>query len=1172
MTSTSRPNNATPQRLLLKPPGFPRMPFSSPMGEEIQSPTTPNTSRTPPQKQQTPPQPLINLENPGSEERHFALDKPSRGEWGRKKDDGPHKSKWPPLNIVTNLSKPPRSAPRRERNQDTSNLSHLPDNPRARSHQNSNTELKSSGSKGRLDDLKRAPSKISNLSPSDRAVVIGISIPSEDIGQHTISPDNSMNRSLEDDRCAQERSSSVTPTILVTPAKEESPWRRAASSMYSQAPFSNHDGIDSSVVPPIPSLPSHARRQSVDATPSEKKGNSDVRVRALSSCTVFEEDDSPGMGDPRTRLSEDSQPRRLRRPASNDSVATRHRSQGWWNQIISPFFPRSPMTFKFSPDRSEVPPLPSALEQTSPLNRDRKASIFEKEVSPLVPKSEGLGSSHTSWTDSSLEAECEKLALDFSHSLGSNKSASEQTREIPKQENSSVPCGLEGFGAAAEYFEACLYEMHSPEPYFECQNHVCSYGRVGPSMDADLQNGITKGWETPTGVPEGRSLGTVQAPSNRFSAAFTGALGIRPKGRPQSDATVIEDLDGTPAIEEARAAPILRIREPVRTPRQGHCDERAIADDKGEDSKPLPTNPPSPEKNASPEKGKPARKFVAVMPPHSSRRALDEPFSPEKSSPVQTSDRLKDAVPLKGLPRDGGASRNTQSTNTKDTTQERSSQRKSRQTTTLFDLYPPFREPARKEEIWEVKTKQLPPHKTNKRKSRNCFSRDKAMAQKNKWLLIAIAAALICMIILILILCLTLTRKGDKLPVQSQWLNITGYPPMPIGISTIAQPDAAKEVSGCVQPETMWSCALPKMQQQDISPNAPDQPNFRVEIRFQNGTNATASNGTSSVKRSAKIHVVSARRLFHRSILQVRSAFDSALFTPSPSPPSREEQAFLGNTTDDNHEPMDGEFTPFFMSFHSPTKLASSRLVQRQSKRATNTTDPFPDLSKEIPAPETNPDGTAASANLLPLPSAQPLRLYDRGLPTEHLGFYIYYDRSIFLKSTSPINGSDNGDGAVPDDKNGGADEAAASVRCTWAQTRFLVQIWTSKGGSAPLLPGNGTSPSSPRVAENSTSLSNSSANNFDRPGSFPYPITVTLDRHGGDVKTKAVYCYGLDEREKPVSSEKKLQVEDRAFGGKLVNASGGPFNEVNVTLAQGGPGGIDGGSGGCSCKWQNWR
>ena len=460
---------------------------------------------------------------------------------------------------------------------------------------------------------------------------------------------------------------------------------------------------------------------------------------------------------------------------------------------------------------------------------------------------------------------------------------------------------------------------------------------------------------------------------------------------------------------------------------------------------------------------------------------------------------------------------------------------------------------------------------------------DEKFSKKKKRLLWLLAVGLVAMIILILLLAMLLHRKGDSMLVQTQWLNITGYPPIPTGVSTIVQPNAVDEVAGCVSVPDMWSCALPKEQQQSFSLGAADQPNFRVEIRFENGTNATSSiNSSTTNKRSdSVINPVSAASFMRRRLLQLRDSLPSSLFTPSPSPPTQEDETFLGNTTDGNHAPFDGEYTPFFMTFDSPAPLPSaSRLVKRDtttssptttSKMAANTSDPFPDLASAIPAASTNRNGTASPANLYPFPSAQPLRLFDRGLSTEHYGFFTYFDRSIFLKSTGFFNGSTID---VPDDANGGALEDSAKVRCTWAETRFLVQIWTNKGNSYPLLPenGNATAQQSALTGRNATSLANSSANDLSRPGSFPYPVTITLDRHGGNIKTKEIYCYGLDDSERPENGEKKIQLEDRGYRGTPVNPASGPFGTNKVSLADGGPGGIDGGSGGCSCKWQNWK
>ena len=131
---------------------------------------------------------------------------------------------------------------------------------------------------------------------------------------------------------------------------------------------------------------------------------------------------------------------------------------------------------------------------------------------------------------------------------------------------------------------------------------------------------------------------------------------------------------------------------------------------------------------------------------------------------------------------------------------------------------------------------------------------------------------------------------------------------------------------------------------------------------------------------------------------------------------------------------------------------------------------------------------------------------------------------------------------------NGGSTEEAASLRCTFAQTRFLVQIWTRSQSSKPLL----------------QSSAQSGSNEFKRPGTCPFPVTVTIDRHGGDAAKKNLYCYTMesDGTIKNDASKRAFEFEDRGFGGNLVDGTQG---RQNVT----GP--IDGGSGGCSCKYQNW-
>ena len=384
---------------------------------------------------------------------------------------------------------------------------------------------------------------------------------------------------------------------------------------------------------------------------------------------------------------------------------------------------------------------------------------------------------------------------------------------------------------------------------------------------------------------------------------------------------------------------------------------------------------------------------------------------------------------------------------------------------------------------------------------------------------------------------------------HSIWVNITNYPPVPTGILTVARPNLVSNDSGCVNPSAMWSCAVPKEQQSVIVPNDPDQPNFVIAIRYEPTNSSSVQN-----------HV----------------------FQPAPQPPTVEEQTFLGNTTDHNAEPFAGENTPFIISFNPPTNAGGSsskmRILKRQGSAlssaagsATTTasgstsfgTNTIPNLATAIPIPETNPDGTAEPANLLPFPVYQPLRLYNRGLDNEHYGFYTYFERSIFLRSITIQNTTEQAQGNIPADADGGSAEMGATAVCTWRDTRFLVQIWTRKNSTQLLPKPTGGSPAG--------SSSTNSSTTFVRPGSFPYPVTITIDRHGGGLSTKMLFCYGMDEREHIDVNSRKFQPEDRASGGSLVNPALGPFTNVNVTIAQGGPGGIDGGSGGCGCQWQNF-
>ncbi|CAG7982472.1 unnamed protein product [Penicillium salamii] len=402
-------------------------------------------------------------------------------------------------------------------------------------------------------------------------------------------------------------------------------------------------------------------------------------------------------------------------------------------------------------------------------------------------------------------------------------------------------------------------------------------------------------------------------------------------------------------------------------------------------------------------------------------------------------------------------------------------------------------------------------------------------------------------VMIAIILAVTLTRKGTSTPVQSQWLNLTGYPPMPTGVSTIAGTEPQLEKSTCISPSSMWSCALPKSQHESNEPYDANQPNFRVSILFRNGTygNSTTVSSSANTRRMKR----------------------NDQFNPSPAAPGDSDQAFMGQYTDNNTAPYAGEETPFYMSMLSPVSLSSTN-IYRRSVDSNGTS--YPNISAIIPAPDENSDGSAAAAMLYPLPSAQPVRLYNRGQSNEHYGFYAYFDKSIFLTSQ---------DKSVSADSNGGTTKEKANYRCTWSQTRFLVQIWTqAEKMNRRLLPysnvtATSTSSASTPTSTSTTPTSSSSATDFSRPGSFPYPVTITVDRHGGAEKKKMLYCYPLQDDGHYNITAVQLQLEDRGIGGELVNPATGLFKGLsgtkNSTVED--YGGVDGGSGGCGCQWANW-
>ncbi|KAL1964806.1 hypothetical protein VTN77DRAFT_6308 [Rasamsonia byssochlamydoides] len=1007
------------------------------------------------------------------------------------------------------------------------------------------------------------------LSPSDGPIVIGLTVPYDETLHRKEMMDNSTSREL---------ATPVTPSIVITPARENAPWTfdnteprqpRAASSVYSQ-PTPHFGPKDSEQdVPPVPAIPafhSFVKGDGVDQVFSKQEIPSTRKQRSFSTdtVTVFDEDETPRSAVRGQSYSNESK-RQIAHRLSVNTDANRHQSQGWWTYLLSPLLSRSNTVASrktpVSTERPPVPPLSAASKESSEKWwEDKEISHF----SPDTPASTGTKQTEVvSWPDPGQRAVVNPET---------QNSTSGNFFETP---NVVVP-NYELHGSAAEYYQACAHDLFSKEPYFECINHVCSMtpaSRIRSGSQQNIADRSEKGlMENENGHDE-KGLALVADPNSGSDTVNPNNPFFQDTARSVPDVATESTAEAEPESQSvAESAAVPNTRESPRptvtaatraTESPVHATQTENSGSAVEESNAPAVPTPQQERDVStPEPppysaSRPVPRYRAVL--LSDYAVQPQPHSPGPESPAMQQAMSRGSIPMSQMQHSVSIHH-------------------------TFDLPPrPAPVPITRADIThpvtardkiENRRRRLEKEDAVGRKigglwrgrgpfsNKGCFGRPGREGRiRRRWYL-AISSLCLAIIVVAIVLATTLTRKGDATPVQSQWLNLTGYPPMPTGIMTIAGPEVQVENNGCIQPSTLWSCALPKEQQAANLPYAANQPNFRIQIRFRNGTYPNSTTIASSLRTRKRSAGMTAGQ-----VLRARDPFTDDLFNPSPSPPSIADQTFLGNTTDNNTIPFAGEETPFYITVLSPDEAPAYRLLKRDNETS------FPNVTSIIPDPSLASDGTAAAATLYPLPVSQPVRLYNRGLPTEHYGFYTYFDKSIFLKSTAPLNNSGTDD--VSADQNGGSPKDEAEVRCTWAQTRFLVQIWTQPSNvSGMTLLSSGTPTSSALPTATATGTANnatsSSANDFIQPGSFPYPASIKLDRHGGDASKKMVYCYGMDANEHIIPSEKKLELEDRGFGGQLVNPAPGIFDDLGEADSDS-ESGIDGGTGGCACEWRNW-
>lgn len=991
---------------------------------------------------------------------------------------------------------------------------------------------------------------------SNKSIIIGMSIPQDEAHFHH----RDISQGTERHKDAK---TPTTPVIIVTPAEETAPWstnsKRPRSSVYSyMTPYQQSNDI-----PPLPQIPTNLFYQGL---PASNDVPEEYGILHKSPERIIHIKDQ-GNEHLSRRFSSESQEYIL----SSNQETSRRKSQGWWNLMLSPVMSRrGTIQATTSQQHQVIPPLPSVPKEYEQHGVNQKWSEDEQQLSDQRSKSfvssrDSVCSDWTSWEE------------DMEDVVDSSKTKNQQTRSNLDTEDASEAQTARSIfdnsntttrGLADEYYHACAIEQLTGTAYFECLNHSCQ--QPLPKRHSFFEQRLSEKTTTAGDVQvsqQSKAAKHLAATDINTTATTVGAKGLNdiaanPIAGDEAEEAISSERGSTShqgSVTSPGVIPSTSSRMPTRAGLTAPVVNAAIADQSV-----LSPGPLSPEAQKS-MLSSGALPMTEVS--QTSREMAPQPRIMPAQHPVN---------PQAPQPETGPLSFRTHVNHQEEQGSTVYYPSVVDHQPVIFHHYTNYRDfvpqaersppPSRKSKLIPIRNREVFIQKPNEDNSKSetrektsllqrlkCLRRkptaEVSSKQKRKtrcWSII-IGMGLLSIVLTIMLLAMMLHRAGTGTPVQSQWLNLTGYPPIPTGISTIARPDPVFQQAQCVAPSSLWSCALPKESQNEVAPNNPDQPNFRFSITFENGT----------VPANMTIPVTSSK-----NELSKRDPFTQDLFNPNPSPPSRADQLFLGNTTDNITQPFDGEQTPFFITLIPVFPIDPSQIDNNSTSTKTRLeTRQNTNLTAAIPAPDVLSDGSAAPANLLPtapFPTSQPIKLYNRGLIDEHFGFYMYYDKSIFLHSGSVLNGSSTPT-SDPEDADGGSTRNEASVRCTFSQTRFRVQMFTNHAFNAKLL--------------GSAHISNNSASDFKPPGSFPYPTTITLDRHGGDKDKKAVYCYGMTDLQVIENDVKVAVGEDRSFGGQLINPAPALVQLPNQqTTFDPNAGGIDGGTGGCACVWQNWN
>lgn len=240
----------------------------------------------------------------------------------------------------------------------------------------------------------RNPNNVTGVnghSPDARSIVIGLSVPSSEAEAHR-------SKGAVDSTVSVQ--TPETPVVVITPAEETDSWKppflrkaRPGSSLYSAYPRDDQL-IRETSPPPVPRLPPN---ELAYATGASITGATAQPSHWDMDDPTSEDEKYSESGNSSKRISSESQERIL---PSEENIA-RHKSQGWWNLMLSPMLSRKGTITENDRNKGiETPPLPPMPDLTKWEKRDSVSSAVAE--SPETPRRLGLASARASiwsrWT------------------------------------------------------------------------------------------------------------------------------------------------------------------------------------------------------------------------------------------------------------------------------------------------------------------------------------------------------------------------------------------------------------------------------------------------------------------------------------------------------------------------------------------------------------------------------------------------------------------------------------------------------------------------------------------------------------------------------------------------------------------------------------------------------